>query len=476
MANHPTSGRDPSPPAFSGARGVFVPPDDPVQPLPETDLADLTARFAASSGAGLSRELSTELALEIVLHEIVEQACLATGATGAAIVLQRDGEMVCRASSGPTAPGLGARLDGGSGLSGECIRTREVQRCEDAWADPRADGEASRQLGVRSVVILPLLREDKIAGIFEAFSSRPAAFGERDERTLEALVSRILKNLERAAQPFGAPVQENAAIVSEEEVADPQLGEGEPPADSRGVIDIVTGVLATVVLVCAVWVGVRVVQHFTPQRAGVQPAPVKARSAGTPVSEAVQGNGAQQKSQPGPGAGASSAAAVTSSVQKAPSGASEAKRASGGEAPEGSLLVFENGKEVFRMPSTPGAAEGLNRTGKSEMQRASSFESDVPGGKVMELTPAAAEDSLIHRVEPEYPEQARQKQIQGAVVLEARIHPDGTIESLKVTSGQPLLADAAMAAVKQWRFRQHQINGKPAEMQTTITLNFRLPR
>jgi TonB family protein len=473
MAYHPTSGRDPSPPAISGARGVYVPPDDPVQPLPETDLADLTARFAASSGAGLSPELSTELALEIVLHEIVEQACLATGATGAAIVLERDGEMVCRASSGPTAPGLGARLDGGSGLSAECIRMREVQRCEDAWADPRADGEASRQLGVRSVVIFPLVREDKIVGIFEAFSSRAAAFGERDERTLEALVSRILKNLERAAQPFVSPVQESAAIVSGEEVADPQLGDRESAADSRGMIDIVTGVLATVVLVCAVWVGVRVVQHFTPQRAGVQPAPVKARSAGTPV--AVQGNGAQQRSQPRPGAGASSAAAVTSSVQKAPSGASEAKRASGGRAPEGSLLVFENGKEVFRMPPTPGAAEGLNRTGKSEMQRASSLETDVQAGKVMELTPAAAEDSLIHRVEPEYPEQARQKQIQGAVVLEARIRPDGTIESLKVVSGQPLLVDAAMASVKQWRFRPHQINGKPAEMQTTITLNFRLP-
>jgi TonB family protein len=451
-----------------------VPPDDPVQPLPETDLADLTARFAASSGAGLSRELSTELALEIVLHEIVEQACLATGATGAAIVLQRDGEMVCRASSGPTAPGLGARLDGGSGLSGECIRTREVQRCEDAWVDPRADGEASRRLGVRSVVIFPLLREDKIVGIFEAFSSRAAAFGERDERTLEALVSRILKNLERAAQPFVAQVQESAAIVSEEEVADPQLGDREPAADSRGMIDIVTGILATVVLVCAVWVGLRVVQHFTPQRAGAQPAAVKARSAVAPVSEAAQENGVKQRSQPSPGAGASPAAAATSTVQKSPSGALEAKRASGA-APEGSLLVFENGKEVFRMPPMPGAAEGLHRTGKSEMQRASSLETDDQAGKVMELTPAAAEDSLIHRVEPEYPEQARQKQIQGAVVLEARIRPDGTIENLKVASGQPLLADAAMAAVKQWRFRPHQINGKPAKMQTTITLNFRLP-
>ena len=119
------------------------------------------------------------------------------------------------------------------------------------------------------------------------------------------------------------------------------------------------------------------------------------------------------------------------------------------------------------MPPAPGA---VNRT--DAVQRAASVESE----NVMELTPEAAEDSLIHRVEPEYPEQARQEQIQGAVVLEARIRADGTVETLKVVSGPALLVDAAMAAVTQWRFRPHQINGKPAEMQTTITLNFRLPR
>ncbi len=70
----------------------------------ESDLAELAAKFAAHGGDSFPADLSAELALEIVLNEIVEQACLATGATGAAVVLERDGEMVCRASSGPTAP------------------------------------------------------------------------------------------------------------------------------------------------------------------------------------------------------------------------------------------------------------------------------------------------------------------------------------------------------------------------------------
>src|SRR5215813_11406012 len=96
---------------------------------PSFDLAELAAKFSAHGGTGLSPELSTDLALEVVLNEIVEQACLATGASGAAIVLKRDGDLVCRASSGSTAPKLGSRLDGDSGLSGECIRTRRLVRC-----------------------------------------------------------------------------------------------------------------------------------------------------------------------------------------------------------------------------------------------------------------------------------------------------------------------------------------------------------
>jgi hypothetical protein len=105
----------------------------------ESDLAELAAKFAAHGGESFPADLSAELALEIVLNEIVEQACLATGATGAAVVLERDGEMVCRASSGPTAPELGARQDVASGLSGECIRTGQTQRCDDAQTDPRAE-------------------------------------------------------------------------------------------------------------------------------------------------------------------------------------------------------------------------------------------------------------------------------------------------------------------------------------------------
>ena len=121
------------------------------------------------------------------------------------------------------------------------------------------------------------------------------------------------------------------------------------------------------------------------------------------------------------------------------------------------------------MAPTPGQA--LNRGEGSGVERASTVESEG----IVKLAPHAAEDSLVHRVEPEYPEQARQQQIQGAVVLETRINPDGIVGDLKVVSGHPLLADAAMAAVKQWRFRPHSVNGRQVEMQTRVTIKFTLP-
>jgi len=82
------------------------------------------------------------------------------------------------------------------------------------------------------------------------------------------------------------------------------------------------------------------------------------------------------------------------------------------------------------------------------------------------------EGNLIHRVQPEYPVLARQARIQGPVVLRAVISPEGNIENLQVVSGHPMLAPAALAAVRQWRYRPYYLNGEPVEVDTQVTLNF----
>jgi periplasmic protein TonB len=81
---------------------------------------------------------------------------------------------------------------------------------------------------------------------------------------------------------------------------------------------------------------------------------------------------------------------------------------------------------------------------------------------------------LIFQVRPEYPEVARMARIQGAVRLEAVISKEGTVESLKVVSGPPLLMKAAFDAVAQWRYQPTLLNGEPVEVATEIEVNFTL--
>ena len=84
------------------------------------------------------------------------------------------------------------------------------------------------------------------------------------------------------------------------------------------------------------------------------------------------------------------------------------------------------------------------------------------------------ESNLIHRVQPEYPQLARQARIQGVVVLRAIISREGRIENLQVLSGHPLLVPAALDAVRQWRYRPYSLNDQPVEVETQITVNFTL--
>ena len=84
------------------------------------------------------------------------------------------------------------------------------------------------------------------------------------------------------------------------------------------------------------------------------------------------------------------------------------------------------------------------------------------------------EGMVTHRVEPSYPALAKQAHVQGEVVLRAVISKQGRIEGLQVVSGHPLLASAAADAVSQWRFRPYLLNGTPVEVETQITVRFKL--
>ncbi len=81
---------------------------------------------------------------------------------------------------------------------------------------------------------------------------------------------------------------------------------------------------------------------------------------------------------------------------------------------------------------------------------------------------------LLNRVQPLYPPLARQTRISGTVRLHAIIGKNGGVEQLEVMSGHPLLVQAALDAVKQWRYQPTQLNGEPVEVDTTIDVIFSL--
>ena len=507
----------------------------------EADLAELASKFASEEGGHLPAELSADLALQVVLNEIVEQACTGTGAGGAAIILERDEEWVCRASAGESAPELGARLGSDSGLIAQCIMTGRAQRCDDAVTDLRVDIAACQALGVRSFIALPLLRDQRVIGVFAAFSARVAAFREEEERMLAALARCVIGTITQASDPEVtlANVQareafevqqrreeETAAVslrnepvlampnpevseavqfrsrdraderFSKEEIQTEERGEvdkselilaetvstmdsGESQLQTepeyldipqiedeiapRGGMSFITWVLAVAVVAIAAFV----ITISGERLLGTNRRPEHRTSAVPSIRQNSDDRNAGSAATSSLAPGSSPNTEATKDLAKTIS--TETKTRPASVSRTGSLAVFENGREVFRMP-------------RAQMQHsardngADTPASSVEHAGIYELSQKDAEDNLIYRVEPIYPESAREEQIQGAVVLKVTAGADGRVQNATAISGPAQLVDSAITAVKQWQFRPHLVNGKSVPIATRITLNFSLPR
>ena len=140
--------------------------------------------------------------LPAALRLIAERSQALVRASGTAIALAEKGPefMVCRASSGSDAPPIGARLQVGSGFSGECVKNGTLLRCDDAEVDARVDPESCRELGIRSILAAPVRANGKSIGLIEAFSGRPNAFSEVDGRVLQRLADIVLAAVNRSSR------------------------------------------------------------------------------------------------------------------------------------------------------------------------------------------------------------------------------------------------------------------------------------
>jgi protein TonB len=90
------------------------------------------------------------------------------------------------------------------------------------------------------------------------------------------------------------------------------------------------------------------------------------------------------------------------------------------------------------------------------------------------VSQGVSEGLLLHKVTPSYPPLAKQARIQGAVLLQATIGKDGSIQNLRVQSGHPMLTQAAIDAVRQWKYKPYMLNGEAVEVETTVQVNFTL--
>src|SRR5580698_5099116 len=114
--------------------------------------------------------------LDAALHLIARRAQAFTHSTAAAIGLTEDADMICRATAGPNAPPVGARLRIGSGFSGECVRSGVLLRCDDSEIDSRVDRESCRALGIRFMIAAPIRTQGAVVGLIEVFSPQPNIF------------------------------------------------------------------------------------------------------------------------------------------------------------------------------------------------------------------------------------------------------------------------------------------------------------
>jgi TonB family protein len=509
------------------------------------------------SGDG-TRPSPSDPALEQVLTLITEQACLATSATASAIAVKEHDQIICRATTGPNAPDLGIPLDTSSGLSGACVRSREAQYCADTETDSRVNAEVCRRLAVRSVLVVPLLHEQELVGVFEIFSPLPQAFARHDLENLNSLSQALLDALyppEGGAQgdapatafdfssPFTGEEGSDRRLASEpmdsvfsrEKTPTPEASLApsliEVPADYREsflpvelpvfdaslrpeLADLRGPEVENPVPLMATWVpplgaSATPSELETSPTTAPQPEEISRlrewtsafltvvvvtlalllgwmlgrvgweHAMGGAKSQARAGSSLSNQSNPSPPRTQTSTAAedadpilVEPAERGAPANAPEVPgspengisttrrtpfqpKSGTGAASNGGLVVYEDGKIIFRQisPATDSA-----------------LKAQAP----VAVSSQVASAHLMRRVEPVYPEPARQRFIQGEVTLEAVIGQDGSVQVLKLLSGDPELASSAADAVRQWRFRPYQQQGKAVPFSTRLSVNFRL--
>ncbi len=523
-------------------------PDERAVSPSQDVMAELKEQIAAAQG--------DNSALSLIADDILNL----TRASGAAIALTTAEGFVCFASAGQ-APAPGTVVNPASGLSGECIRTGAIIRCDDAYSDKRVEPAVCLTLGFRSAVILPIRSGDETVGIIQVLSPEANHFDNGDVFALTSAAELVLEVVPQLTRNNSSPEppsvevssqalidQESAQLLSPidsdpetlethpetEPMASPAPDDhdpvqlpphDEPTADqfsvsveteqaeaSKAKIEALTdGSLVcdscgfanpagTVECrACDIPLGTQerrpvvLLSRFRDPRwsaeertLGRKSSPVVTRtlllffgamalllahqvwrdlrSAGKPPASAPP---AEKKGSQNSSFTSSAAAPTETKAQDGTQIDSNAIKAQPVTMPFGSLKTG--------LPGSQSASY------KSELQRKSKPSPSHPAGVRTAVSHGKGAVQMtggdpVYQPQPPYPEDARRSALSGAVELKFLVNTTGAVENIQLVRGDTRLAQAAIATVKQWKYRPFEVSGQPVTAESRAILYFTPPR
>lgn len=132
-------------------------------------------------------------------------------------------------------------------------------------------------------------------------------------------------------------------------------------------------------------------------------------------------------------------------------------------------------QEPEQAPEASSIATGTSTNALSGIVNTNAINAQKAAQQIVRISQGVSEGMIVKRVQPIYPAQARQMHLEGTVELQANISQSGGITGVRQLSGSPILGRAAIDAVRQWKYKPYYLNGQPVEIETSITVNFKLP-
>jgi TonB family protein len=469
--------------------------------------------------------LNLNLDADAAMQMLAEETMPLAGAVGAAIALKTNDQIVCRASAGQ-APGVGAVLQPGYGLSGECVLTGNLVRCDDTDVDSRVNSQVCRDLGFRSALIVPITLEGLAIGLVELLAAQPHHFTEDDVLFLNDVAEVVLevnglKSTSERAEHTAIPepdllakfdvkdlmsalehdTAEETEAISLPEINDAVLMErlefirnGDAVPAVKPQVPVTTRiaprprpvteeraeskkqmtwllVAALLILVIAGGIWMWKARRVAPASQPVQPQ----------STSSTQGTGTKTPEPNSVVAGSSAArlsdvsSATRSAETSATSGATAPQRRVATLSPKQGSDVLSSTRAAQDFTPEPSLAGLVAGTANAPVLP-SIGEPANPVFQPSKVSSGLRGGTPIYQPRPSYPEMAKRNGLAGDVVLKFVVTKSGTVTNVKVVSGNPTLALAAIQSVKLWRYRPFLLNGEPTEAESQATIKFTSPR